>query len=137
MACVRRQEGDGGLASAVGKQLRLKVIEINRRRNRVILSERAALQEWRSQQKDRLLAELKEGEIRKGRVSSVRSFGVFIDLGGADGLAHLSEVSWDRNKSPEEMYKIGDEVDVYVMKVDPTRRRSRSACGARSRRNGI
>lgn len=113
------QEGEGGLASAVGKQLRLKVIEINRRRNRVILSERAALQEWRSQQKDRLLAELKEGEIRKGRVSSVRSFGVFIDLGGADGLAHLSEVSWDRNKTPEEMYHIGDEVDVYVMKVDP------------------
>ena len=113
------QDGEGGLASAVGKQLRLKVIEINRRRNRVILSERAALQEWRSQQKDRLLAELKEGEIRKGRVSSVRSFGVFIDLGGADGLAHLSEVSWDRNKSPEEMYRIGDEVDVYVMKVDP------------------
>jgi small subunit ribosomal protein S1 len=113
------QDGEGGLASAVGKSLRLKVIEINRRRNRVILSERAALQEWRSQQKDRLLAELKEGEIRKGRVSSVRSFGVFIDLGGADGLAHLSEVSWDRNKTPEEMYRIGDEVDVYVMKVDP------------------
>jgi len=113
------QEGEGGLASAVGKKLRLKVIEINRRRNRVILSERAALQEWRSQQKDRLLAELKEGEIRKGRVSSVRSFGVFIDLGGADGLAHLSEVSWDRNKTPEEMYRVGDEVDVYVMKVDP------------------
>jgi len=113
------QEGEGGLSSVVGKQLRLKVIEINRRRNRVILSERAALQEWRSQQKDRLLSELREGEVRKGRVSSVRSFGVFIDLGGADGLAHLSEVSWDRNKSPEEMYKIGDEVDVYVMKVDP------------------
>ncbi|MEK7693157.1 MAG: S1 RNA-binding domain-containing protein [Chloroflexota bacterium] len=112
-------EGEGGLASAVGKQLRLKVIEINRRRNRVILSERAALQEWRSQQKDRLLAELKEGEVRKGRVSSVRSFGVFIDLGGADGLAHLSEVSWDRNRTPEEMYRVGDEVDVYVMKVDP------------------
>ncbi|MDP9236225.1 MAG: S1 RNA-binding domain-containing protein [Chloroflexota bacterium] len=112
------QDGEGGLASAVGKQLRLKVIEINRRRNRVILSERAALQEWRSQQKDRLLAELKEGEVRKGRVSSVRSFGVFIDLGGADGLAHLSEVSWDRNKTPEEMYRVGDEVDVYIMKVD-------------------
>jgi small subunit ribosomal protein S1 len=113
------QDGEGGLGSAVGKALRLKVIEINRRRNRVILSERAALQEWRSQQKDRLLAELKEGEIRKGRVSSVRSFGVFIDLGGADGLAHLSEVSWDRNRTPEDMYKIGDEVDVFVMKVDP------------------
>ncbi len=112
-------EGEGGLGAAVGKQLRLKVIEINRRRNRVILSERAALQEWRSQQKDRLLAELKEGEVRKGRVSSVRSFGVFIDLGGADGLAHLSEVSWDRNRTPEDMYRIGDEVDVFIMKVDP------------------
>ncbi len=113
-----RDDPDGGLGSAVGKMLRLKVIEINRRRNRVILSERAALQEWRTQQKDRLIAELHEGEIRKGRVSSVRSFGVFIDLGGADGLAHLSEVSWDRNKTPEEMYRVGDEVDVYVMKVD-------------------
>ena len=113
-----REASDGGLGAAVGKTLRLKVIEINRRRNRVILSERAALQEWRSQQKDRLLAELKEGEIRKGRVSSVRNFGVFVDLGGADGLAHQSEVSWDRNKTPEEMYHVGDEVDVYIMKVD-------------------
>ena len=114
-----REASDGGLGQAVGSKLRLKVIEINRRRNRVILSERAALQEWRTQQKDRLLSELREGEVRKGRVSSVRSFGVFIDLGGADGLAHLSEVSWDRNKSPEDMYHVGDEVDVYVMKVDP------------------
>lgn len=114
----RGEEGEG-LAQAVGRVLRLKVIEINRRRNRVILSERAALQEWRSQQKDRLLEELREGEIRTGRVSSVRPFGVFVDLGGADGLAHLSEVSWDRNKSPEELYRVGDEVSVYVMKVDP------------------
>jgi small subunit ribosomal protein S1 len=85
----------------------------------VILSERAALQEWRSQQKDRLLSELKEGEIRRCKITSVRSFGVFVDLGGADGLAHLSELSWDRNRSPEEIYHVGDEVDAYVMKVDP------------------
>jgi small subunit ribosomal protein S1 len=113
------EEADGSLAAAVGRTLRVKVIEINRRRNRVILSERAALQEWRSQQKDRLLSELKEGEVRRGRITSVRSFGVFIDLGGADGLAHLSELSWDRNRSPEEIYHVGDEVDAYVMKVDP------------------
>jgi small subunit ribosomal protein S1 len=112
-------ENGEGLSAAVGKTLRLKVIELNRRRNRVILSERAALQEWRSQQKDRLIEELREGEIRRGRVSSVRPFGIFVDLGGADGLAHLSEISWDRNKSPEELYKVGDEVDVYIMKVDP------------------
>lgn len=112
-------ESDGSLAQAVGRTLRVKVIEINRRRNRVILSERAALQEWRSQQKNRLLSELKEGEIRHGKITSVRNFGVFIDLGGADGLAHLSELTWDRNRSPEEIYHVGDEVDAYVMKVDP------------------
>lgn len=113
------EESDGSLGQTVGRKLRVKVIEINRRRNRVILSERAALQEWRSQQKDRLLSELKEGEIRRGRITSVRSFGVFIDLGGADGLAHLSELSWDRNRTPEEIYHVGDEVDAFVMKVDP------------------
>ncbi len=87
-------------------------------RNRVILSERAAIQDWRAIQKDRLLEELQEGEIRKGRVSSIRSFGVFVDLGGADGLAHLSELSWERDKSPEELFRVGQEVDVYIMKVD-------------------
>ena len=110
--------GGGSLAEAVGKTLRLKVIEINRRRNRVILSERAALQEWRTQQKERLIQELREGDIRRGRISSVRSFGVFVDLGGADGLAHLSELSWDRNKQPSDLFKVGDEVDVYVTKID-------------------
>jgi small subunit ribosomal protein S1 len=104
--------------AVVGKTLLVKVIEINRARNRVILSERAAMQDWRALQKDRLLEELQEGEIRKGRISSIRSFGVFVDLGGADGLAHLSELSWERDKTPEELYHVGQEVDVYVMKVD-------------------
>jgi len=121
---VRPEQPDGevsesSLAALAGRTLRVKVIEINRRRNRVILSERAAMQEWRSAQKDRLLSELREGEIRRGRITSVRSFGVFVDLGGADGLAHLSELSWDRNRSPEEIYHVGDEVDAFVMKVDP------------------
>jgi small subunit ribosomal protein S1 len=118
-----RSDTGAGLAHAVGKPLRLKVIELNRRRNRVILSERGALQEWRSQQKDRLLAELEEGEIRKGRVSSIRNFGVFVDLGGADGLVHLSEIAWDRAKAPEDLFKVGDEVDVYVMKVDAEKKK--------------
>ena len=117
---VERNEeaGDRGLATWVGKSLRLKVIEINRRRNRVILSERAAVQEWRAQQKDRLLAELREGDIRSGRITSIREFGIFVDLGGADGLVHLSELSWDRSKSPEDMFRVGDEVDVYILKID-------------------
>ena len=113
-----REGPGGGLAGFVGRSLRLKVIEINRRRNRVILSERAAMQEWRAEQKDRLLAELREGEICKGLVTSIRSFGVFVDLGGADGLVHLSELAWDRDVNPEELFTVGDEVDVYVMKVD-------------------
>jgi small subunit ribosomal protein S1 len=118
---LRPDRGDDAskvLAEAVGKSLRLKVIELNRRRNRVILSERGAVQEWRTQQKDRLLSELREGEVRRGRISSIRNFGIFVDLGGADGLVHLSEVSWMRNRAPEDLYKVGDEVDVYVMKID-------------------
>jgi len=106
------------LSAQVSRRLQLKVIEINRRRNRVILSERAALQEYRAEQKDRLLEELTEGEVRTGRVTSIRSFGVFVDLGGADGLVHLSELSWDRNADPEQMFRPGDEVQVYVMRVD-------------------
>ena len=111
-------DGANPLSAQVGRTLQLKVIEINRRRNRVILSERAALQEWRAEQKDRLLDELTEGEIRTGRVASIRNFGVFVDLGGADGLVHLSELSWDRNAQPEELFNIGDEVSVYVLRVD-------------------
>jgi len=111
------------LASFKDSVLRLKVIEMNRRRNRLILSERAALQEWRNQQRERLISELREGEIRRGRVTSIRSFGAFIDMGGADGLAHLSELSWKRVKGPEEVLKVGDEVDVYVLKVDPDTKR--------------
>jgi small subunit ribosomal protein S1 len=117
---VERPEeaGDRGLATWMGKSLRLKVIEINRRRNRVILSERAAVQEWRAAQKDRLLAELREGDIRRGRITSIREFGIFVDLGGADGLVHLSELSWDRSKAPEDMFRVGDEVDVFILKID-------------------
>jgi len=111
-------DGANPLSAQVGRSMRLKVIEINRRRNRVILSERAAMQEWRAEQKDRLLEELTEGEIRTGSITSIRNFGVFVDLGGADGLVHLSELSWDRNASPEDLFKVSDPVSVYVMKVD-------------------
>ena len=111
-------DGANPLSEQVGRKLRMKVIEINRRRNRAILSERAAMQEWRAEQKERLLGELTEGEIRKGKVTSIRNFGVFVDLGGADGLAHLSELSWDRNADPEELFQVGQEIDVFVMRVD-------------------
>ena len=122
---VRRDDPDASnqLANLVGQSIRLKVIELNRKRNRVILSERAAMAEVRKEQKDRVLEELQEGQIRTGKVSSITDFGVFVDLGGADGLVHLSEISWDRTKTPEELFKLGDEVDVYVMKVDNERKK--------------
>lgn len=111
------------LSQRVGQTVQVKIIELNRRRNRLIVSERLAAQEWRSQRKEQLLEELREGEIRRGRVSSISSFGVFVDLGGADGLVHISELSWDRNKSPEDVVQVGDIVDVYVLKVDPETKR--------------
>lgn len=111
-------DGANPLSDQVGRVLRMKVIEINRRRNRAILSERAAMQEWRAEQKERLLGELTEGEVRTGKVTSIRNFGVFVDLGGADGLAHLSELSWDRNADPEQLFSIGQEIDVFVMRID-------------------
>lgn len=106
------------LASMRGKKLLLKVIELNRRRNRLILSERAAIQERRLREKDRLLSELQEGEVRHGRVSSICDFGAFVDLGGADGLIHLSELSWGQVSHPSQVLKEGDEVDVLVVGVD-------------------
>ncbi|MEK7216389.1 MAG: S1 RNA-binding domain-containing protein [Chloroflexota bacterium] len=70
------------------------------------------------QQKDRLLAELQEGAITRGMVTSIRPFGVFVDLGGADGLIHLSELTWGRNQNPEEVVRVGEEVEVFILKVD-------------------
>ena len=107
------------LSEWAGKNITLKVIELNRRRNRAILSERSAVQEKRAAEKDRLLLELNEGDVRTGRITSIRDFGIFVDIGGADGLVHLSELSWERTpKSPQELFKVGDEVPVYVLKVD-------------------
>ena len=102
----------------IGKVLNLKVLEVNRARNRAIFSERQAIQERRDEQKARLIEELTEGEVRRGKVTGISSFGAFVDLGGADGLIHISELSWSPVNSPEEVVKIGQELDVYVLRVD-------------------
>ena len=101
-----------------GRQLELKVIELNRRRNRVILSERAAYQERRVRDRDRLIEELAEGQVRTGRVTSVADFGAFVDIGGADGLVHLTELSWAPVSHPSQAVKVGDQVEVLVLGVD-------------------
>jgi small subunit ribosomal protein S1 len=107
------------MARLIGTSLPLKVIEINRHRNRLILSERQAVQERRDVMKERLIEELKEGEVRKGRVSSICDFGAFVDIGGADGLVHLSELSWSRVRHPSEVLRVGQEVDVHVLGINP------------------
>ncbi len=106
------------MARLIGTTLPLKVIEINRHRNRLILSERQAVQERRDVMKERLIEELREGEVRRGRVSSICDFGAFVDIGGADGLVHLSELSWSRVRHPSEVLKVGQEVDVYVLGIN-------------------
>lgn len=111
------------MARLIGTKLPLKVIEINRHRNRLILSERQAVQERRDAMKESLIQELTEGEVRKGRVSSICDFGAFVDIGGADGLVHLSELSWSRVRHPNELLKIGEEVDVYVLGINATEKK--------------
>ncbi len=106
------------MARLIGTSLPLKVIEINRHRNRLILSERQAVQERRDEMKEKLIGELNEGEVRRGRVSSICDFGAFVDIGGADGLVHLSELSWSRVRHPSEILTIGQEVDVYVLGIN-------------------
>jgi len=100
-----------------GEKLQLKIIEVDRDRNRLILSERAAAEEARKN-KDSLLAELSEGDIRVGRVTNLVNFGAFVDIGGIDGLIHLSELAWTRVSHPREIVKVGDEIQVYVLSVD-------------------
>ncbi|MBO9385135.1 MAG: 30S ribosomal protein S1 [Thermomicrobium sp.] len=111
------------MARMVGQRLKLKIIEINRHRNRLILSERQAVQEQRDAMKAHLIETLREGETRRGRVTSIADFGVFVDIGGADGLVHLSEISWARVKHPSEVLRVGDEVDVMVLSVNPEQRK--------------
>ncbi len=113
----------GDMARLIGMAIPLKVIEINRHRNRLILSERQAIQERRDAMKERLIGTLKEGEVRKGRVSSICDFGAFVDIGGADGLVHLSELSWSRVRHPSEVLKIGEEVEVYVLGINEDERK--------------
>ena len=106
------------LADLIGNHLKLKVIEINRRRNRLILSEKQVMRQQREQLRQSLFAELDTGQVRKGRVTGIREFGAFVDIGGVDGLVHLSEFSWGQVEPPEKTLSIGDEVDVYVLRVD-------------------
>jgi small subunit ribosomal protein S1 len=117
------QETAAKLQSMKDKELQLKIIEINRARNRLILSERLAVQEWRQRRREELLDELKPGEVRKGVVSNLANFGAFVDLGGADGLVHISQLAWSRVNHPSEVLHVGQEVEVQVLNVDKEKKK--------------
>ncbi len=128
LSAARRRRSEGETPEQkwgrmVGESTQVKVIEVDRSRNRLILSERAAAKESREAQKDRLLSEIKVGEVRTGHVISLAEFGAFVDIGGADGLVHLSELSWKRVAHPNEILKVGQEVQVVVLNVDRERKR--------------
>ena len=107
----------------VGKELECKIIELDKNRNNVVLSRRAYLEETQREQRDEFLTNLKPGEIRPGVVSSVVNFGAFVDLGGMDGLVHVSELSWKHVDHPSSVVTVGDEVTVQVLDVDLSRER--------------
>ncbi|MGH9213740.1 MAG: 30S ribosomal protein S1 [Acidimicrobiales bacterium] len=107
----------------VGKSLEAKIIELDKNRNNVVLSRRAWLEETQREQREDFLANLKPGEVRKGVVSSVVNFGAFVDLGGMDGLIHVSELSWKHVDHPGSVVQVGDEVEVQVLDVDLDRER--------------
>src|SRR6266699_1491886 len=117
------QETAAKLASMRDKELQLKIIEINRTRNRLILSERLAVQEWRQRRREELLDELKPGEVRPGVVRNLANFGAFVDLGGADGLVHISQLAWSRVNHPSEVLHVGQHVEVQVLSVDKEKKK--------------
>ncbi len=122
-ATASGETADQRWGKMIGLPIDVVVIEVDRERRRLILSERAASTETRESLKERVIDELKEGEIRVGRVTSLADFGVFVNISGADGLVHLSEISWDRIQHPSEVLKVGQEVKVKVISIDRDKKR--------------
>ena len=113
----------GDLAGMVGKTVKLKVTEVNRPRRRVIGSIRAVASEERKAAQEQIWNEIAEGKQYHGTVKSLTSYGAFVDIGGVDGMVHVSELSWNRIKNPAEVVKVGDEIDVYVISFDAEKRK--------------
>jgi small subunit ribosomal protein S1 len=107
----------------IGKEIEAKIIELDKNRNNVVLSRRAWLEQTQSEVRSEFLNQLQKGAIRKGVVSSIVNFGAFVDLGGVDGLVHVSELSWKHIDHPSEVVTVGDEVTVEVLDVDMDRER--------------
>ena len=113
----------GDMAAEVGKTVQLKITEVNRARRRVIGSIRAVNAEERKANREKLWAEIEEGKKYQGVVKSLTSYGAFVDIGGVDGMVHVSELSWNRIKNPAEVVKVGDEIEVFVISFDAEKKK--------------
>src|SRR5207253_11473676 len=113
----------GSLKTLVGKRMPHKNIEVKRKRNRLIVRQKAAEDEDRARKREELFSRLQTGTTRKGTVSGITSYGAFVDIGGADGLIHISERSWDRVSKVTDVLQLGEEVTVKVIKLDPEQTR--------------
>ena len=113
----------GDMAGEVGKTVQLKITEVNRPRRRVIGSIRAVNSEERKANREKLWAEIEVGKKYQGTVKSLTSYGAFVDIGGVDGMVHVSELSWNRIKNPAEVVKVGDEIEVFVISYDPEKKK--------------
>ena len=113
----------GDMAGQVGKTVSLKITEVNRARRRVIGSIRAVNSEERKANREKLWAEIEVGKKYQGTVKSLTSYGAFVDIGGVDGMVHVSELSWNRIKNPAEVVKVGDEIEVFVISFDPEKKK--------------
>lgn len=118
-----KDNADKHFQSLVGKPVTTKVIEVDRKRNRLIMSERAASQEIREAKREKLLADLNVGDVCDGKVVNLANFGAFVDIGGIEGLVHLSELSWKRTNNPAEVVQVGDKVQVSILKIDEDMKR--------------
>jgi small subunit ribosomal protein S1 len=128
VSALRRMQSTGDTPEQrwqkmIGDPITVRVIEVDRERRRLILSEKAASTESRQSIKERVLEELQEGEVYTGRVTSIANFGAFINVNGADGLVHLSEISWDHIEHPREALEVGQEVKVKVINIDREKKR--------------
>lgn len=119
--CLGTDEIRSELEAMVGQEIQLKLIELDRSRNRIICSERATA--WSEDEIEDRLKSLESGQVVRGYVRSLCEFGAFIDLGGVDGLVHISELSWERVDHPSDVLEVGEEVEVYVLNVEPDQRR--------------
>ena len=116
-------EVPAAVRALVGRELTVKIIEVDQQRNRLILSEKAATQELRRQRKARAAAQLHQGDVLDGTVTHLTGFGLFVDVGIADGLVHRSEITWDKGVNPMTVHQVGDPVRVVVTAIDPEKER--------------